>query len=80
MVRGGSGGKVDLDHSIAATDVCRDDRIRTCDPPLPKRMRYQAALHPAVTTRSYGHAMPALYWVGDQVTGRQHLDLMSAAP
>ena len=24
----------------------RDDRIRTCDPMLPKHMRYQAALHP----------------------------------
>jgi hypothetical protein len=43
-------------------------------------MRYQAALHPAVTTRSYGHGSPALYWVGDQIKGRQHLDLMSAAP
>ncbi|CDZ88569.1 hypothetical protein RHRU231_420118 [Rhodococcus ruber] len=27
----------------------RDDRIRTCDPPLPKRMRYQAAPHPVNT-------------------------------
>ncbi len=28
----------------------RDDRIRTCDPPLPKRMRYQAALHPVAAS------------------------------
>ena len=24
----------------------RDDRIRTCDPLLPKQMHYQAVLHP----------------------------------
>jgi hypothetical protein len=33
-----------------------------------------------VTTRSYGHASPALNRPHDQITGRQHLDLMSAAP
>ena len=26
----------------------RDDRIRTCDPMLPKHMRYQTALHPEI--------------------------------
>ena len=29
----------------------RADRIRTCDPLLPKQMRYQAALRPDLTTR-----------------------------
>ncbi len=27
-------------------DIGRGDRIRTCDPLLPKQMRYQTALHP----------------------------------
>ena len=25
---------------------CRDDKIRTCDPTPPRRVRYRAALHP----------------------------------
>ena len=27
---------------------CRGDRIRTCDPLLPKQMRYRAALRPVI--------------------------------
>ncbi len=26
--------------------MCRDDRIRTCDPFVPNEVRYRAALHP----------------------------------
>ena len=26
--------------------ACRDDKIRTCDPTPPRRVRYRAALHP----------------------------------
>ena len=28
---------------------CRDDKIRTCDPTPPRRVRYRAALHPEKT-------------------------------
>src|SRR5688572_10486973 len=27
---------------------CRDDKIRTCDPTPPRRVRYRAALHPEI--------------------------------
>ena len=29
---------------------CRDDKIRTCDPTPPRRVRYRAALHPETLT------------------------------
>ena len=29
--------------------LCRDDKIRTCDPTPPRRVRYRAALHPALS-------------------------------
>lgn len=28
--------------------LCRDDKIRTCDPTPPRRVRYRAALHPEI--------------------------------
>ena len=31
---------------------CRDDKIRTCDPTPPRRVRYRAALHPEILVLS----------------------------
>lgn len=33
-------------HGYAKAFDCRDDKIRTCDPTPPRRVRYRAALHP----------------------------------
>ncbi len=30
----------------------RDDKIRTCDPTPPRRVRYRAALHPEILCKS----------------------------
>ena len=38
---------------IMVTNFCRDDVIRTRDPSLPKRVLYQAELHPVVCVLSY---------------------------
>jgi hypothetical protein len=46
----------------------RGDRIRTCDPLLPKQMRYQAALLPAFAKALTGK--PAMFEVR---AGRQQL-------
>ena len=32
--------------SIKSFSISRDDKIRTCDPTPPRRVRYRAALHP----------------------------------
>ena len=33
-------------QSLSWLSICRGDRIRTCDPLLPKQMRYRTALRP----------------------------------
>ena len=36
-------------NSLMTNSFGRSDRIRTCDPLLPKQMRYQTALHSVVS-------------------------------
>ena len=44
----------------------RDDKIWTCDPLLPKQVRYQAALHP-VSVLSYAAGFLSYKWIDWQV-------------
>ncbi len=47
--KGGGNKRQYIAHRIIySKKYFRDDRIRTCDPMLPKHMRYQAALHPVI--------------------------------
>ena len=51
------------DETRSSSGDGRGDRIRTCDPLLPKQMRYQAALLPAVALRaSAGRARLTAYF------------------
>ncbi len=38
--------------AVAAGFISRDDKIRTCDPTPPRRVRYRAALHPEIFCKS----------------------------
>ncbi len=70
-----------MSDSAATGTLGRGDRIRTCDPLLPKQMRYQAALRPergGVCTRSLGGVKPDEAQLGgqkrsSQVPSRSHL-------
>ena len=37
-------------QSLSWLSICRGDRIRTCDPLLPKQMRYRTALRPVLNS------------------------------
>ena len=48
MSHGGDGGE--LIETVVSLSAGRGGRIRTCDPLLPKQMRYRAALRPDGTS------------------------------
>ena len=67
-----AGGPGTVDPSILISPLAslrrdedgRGDRIRTCDPLLPKQMRYQAALLPDFAKASSGKPAEASYSAG----------------